>query len=319
MTGLESKSVQRTAFSKLRPITVREALQEGAELLSRAGVESARLDAELLLGKAFGRTREEIYLNYETELGREVEELFNALLRRRARREPIAYITGEREFWSLGFLVTPEVLVPRPETELLVEVTLELVKKSEGNHPVKILDLGTGSGIVAVSLAKEIDDVELWATDLSARALKVAQTNAMRHGVEEKIRFLPGDAFEPVRGQTDFFNVIVSNPPYVRRGELGSLPPEIREWEPRLALDGGADGLVFYRRIAEESHFYLAGGGFVAVEIGADMGAEVCRLFAGAGRYSTPSVYQDYARMDRVVVAQRLPFDARKAKSQSGN
>ena len=307
---MERKEARAISLHDLGSVTVREALRDGAEFLSRMGIDRVRLDAELLLGKALRCARERLYLDYEAGIEAPVKDLYFSLLQRRARREPIAYITGEREFWSLDFLVTPEVLVPRPETELLVEVTLELVKKSEGHHPVKILDLGTGSGVVAVSLAKEIDNVEMWATDLSARALKVAQTNAMRHGVEEKIRFLPGDAFGPVRGQTDFFNVIVSNPPYVRRGELGSLPPEVREWEPRLALDGGADGLDFYRRVIEEVDHHLAEGGFVALEIGADMAEEVRRLIANVGCYCVPSVRRDYAGRDRVVVARKLPADA---------
>lgn len=271
------------------------------------GVDSARLDAELLLGKALGCAKEELYLDYEMGLEVPVRNLYFSLLQRRARREPIAYITGEREFWSLDFLVTPEVLVPRPETELLVEVTIELVKEFEGNHLVKILDLGTGSGAIAVSLAKEIDNVEMWATDLSAQALEVAQTNALRHGVEEKIRFLQGNAFDPVRGRKEFLNVIVSNPPYVRRGELGSLPAEVREWEPRLALDGGTDGLDFYRRVIEEADYHLADGGFVALEIGADMAEKVCRLIANVGCYCAASVRRDYAGRDRVVVARKLP------------
>lgn len=304
---MERKEARAISLHDLDSVTVREALRDGAEFLSRMGVDSVRLDAELLLGKALGCAKERLYLDYEVGIEAPVKDLYFSLLQRRVRREPIAYITGEREFWSLDFLVTPEVLVPRPETELLVEVTLELVKKSEGNHPVKILDLGTGSGVVAVSLAKEIDDVEMWATDLSARALKVARTNAMRHGVEEKIRFLPGDAFGPVRGQTDFFNVIVSNPPYVRRGELGSLPLEVREWEPKLALDGGIDGLDFYRSITTEAPRYLAEGGFLVLEIGADMADEVQRLIAGVSGCGATSVSQDYGGKDRVVVTRRLP------------
>ena len=288
-------------------MTVRQALQEGAALLSQMGIESARLDAELLLGKALGCLREKLYLDYEMVLGISVKDLYYSLLERRARREPLCYIIGRREFWSLDLYITPEVLVPRPETELLVEVTLALAKELNKNHPIKILDLGTGSGAIAVSLAKELSDVEIWATDLSARALEVARTNVLRHGVEEKIHFLQGDAFGPVRGQLKFFDLVVSNPPYVRRREFKNLPPEVRDWEPKLALDGGADGLDFYRRIMEETHLCLADGGFLALEIGADMGAEVCRLITSGGCYSAVSVRQDYAGRDRVVVARKLP------------
>ncbi|MBI3058763.1 MAG: peptide chain release factor N(5)-glutamine methyltransferase [Deltaproteobacteria bacterium] len=206
-----------------KAVTVRQALQKGTEFLSQMGVESACLDAELLLSKALGRTKERLYLDYEMALETAVKDLYFSLLQRRARREPLAYITGEREFWSLRFHVTPEVLVPRPETELLVEVTLELAKRLEKIHPIKILDLGTGSGAIAVSLAKELDDIEVWATDLSAPALEVAQSNALRHGVSEKIHFIEGDMFCPVKGQHGFFAMVVSNPPYVRQSELQNL------------------------------------------------------------------------------------------------
>ena len=290
--------------------SVRRALQEGAEFLSRAGIESARLDAELLLGKAVGHAREALYRDYQVILGAGEQRVYDSLLERRARGEPLAYITGEREFWSLPFYVTSEVLVPRPETEILIEVTLELAKKMAPRHTIRILDLGTGSGAVAVALAGELGAAEVWATDLSARALEVARTNAARHEVCDKIRFLQGDTLEPVKNRERIFDLVVSNPPYVRRAELPRLTPEVRDWEPRLALDGGADGLDVYRRISQEAHLYLADGGFVALEIGADMGAEVCRLFAGTGYYDAPSVYQDYAGKDRVVVAQKLLSDA---------
>lgn len=290
-------------------VTVRQALREGAEFLSRMGAESARLDAELLLGMALGCPREKLCLNHEMALGFPVKDLYCSLLERRARREPLSYIVGRREFWSLEFYVAPEVLVPRPETEMLVEVTLGLAKELNKNHPIKILDLGTGSGAVAVSLAKELGDVEIWATDLSARCLEVARSNALRHGVEEKIHFLQGDLFDPVKGQLNFFDMVVSNPPYVRRRELKNLPPEVREWEPKAALDGGEDGLDFYRRIMAEGHLYLVDGGFVVLEIGADMGEEVCRLSAKAVGYSARSVRQDYAGKDRIVITQKLASD----------
>jgi len=289
------------------PVTVRRALREGAEFLSRVGVESDRLDAELLLGKALGCPREKLYLNYEMALGTPVKDLYDSLLERRALREPLCYLIGSREFWSLDFYVTSEVLVPRPETELLIEVTLGLVRELDSPRAIKILDLGTGSGAIAVSLAKELGEAEIWATDLSWGALEVARRNALRHGVEGKICFLHGNAFAPVKGQRDFFDLLVSNPPYVRQSEIEKLPPEVRDWEPKLALDGGVDGLDFYRRIVKEAHHYLADGGFLAVEIGADMGREVCGLIADVGYYSAASVWQDYAGKDRVVAARKLP------------
>ncbi len=287
-------------------VTIQQALQEGTTFLSRMGLEGARLDAEVLLGKVVGGGREKLYVNYETALNPRGKNVFRHLLQRRARKEPVSYIIGQREFWSLDFLVTPDVLVPRAETELLVEVALKAMSTSDkGFSSEKILDLGTGSGAIAVSLAKERSDVEIWATDLSSGALDLARANASRHGVEAAIRFLQGDLFEPVKERHGFFSMIIFNPPYVRRGEIPNLPPDVRDWEPRTALDGGLDGLDFYRRIVLEGDLYIAAGGVIVLEIGADMGVEVRDLFAGVGCYSDTTVIRDYAGRDRVVTARK--------------
>lgn len=288
------------------PATLRQALRDGAAFLAQSGVESARLDCELLLGKVLGRRREGIYAHDEAPLAAAERELFNLALRRRARREPLAYITGEREFWSLAFFVTPEVLVPRPETEVVVETALRLLARSTGSQsPSRLLDLGTGSGAIAVSLAKERAGAEIWATDFSPKALEIARANAAGHGVGARVHFLLGDLFEPLSDKRDFFDLIVSNPPYIRRGEIENLPPEIRDWEPRSALDGGVDGLDFYRRIVGEGHLYLRERGLVILEIGADMADGVCRLFRGLDCYGDISVRQDYAGRERVVCARK--------------
>lgn len=287
-------------------VTVREALQQGSELLSRMGVESARLDAELLLSKVLLARREEIYLNLNMPLRSDAKNLYHSMLQRRAKREPIAYITGQREFWSLDFFVTPDVLVPRPETELLIEIASGLMESPEvSDSKLRILDLGTGSGAIAVSLAKESDHVEVWATDLSHGALKVAEANAARHVVRQKIHFLQGDLFEPVKELEDSFDLIVSNPPYVRQSEMKDLPPDVRDWEPKLALDGGSDGLDLYRRIIGQGHAYLRDGGFMLLEIGASMGNEVSQLFGKIGSYAQIALYPDHAGRNRVVAASK--------------
>jgi len=283
---------------------VKETLQAGERYLREAGVGSARLDAELLLGKVLGAGREKLYLDFDRTLQAVEERRFRELLLRRGRREPLAYILGEKEFWSLDFIVTPDVLVPRPETERLVEAALGLVNHRPKGTAMRVLDLGTGSGAIAVSLAKERSDLELWATDLSIQALEVARVNALLHDASQRIRFRAGDLFGPVEELRDWFHVLVSNPPYVTQSEIDNLPPEVREWEPRLALCGGSDGLDFYRRVIQEGPLYLVRDGFMALEISADMAKAVSGLFAAAGCYSTPSVYQDLAGRDRVVVAQ---------------
>ncbi|MFQ5916248.1 MAG: peptide chain release factor N(5)-glutamine methyltransferase [Candidatus Binatia bacterium] len=297
-----------------RPNTVLQALREGTGSLGRLGIESARLDAEVLLGFVLGGGREQIYLNYEMPLKSHDKEWYLRLLQRRARGEPIAYITGHREFWSLDFFVTPDVLVPRAETELLVEATLGQIEETASRDSSKILernfqvlDLGTGSGAIGVSLTKERRDVEVWATDLSPKALEIARANADRHGVKDRIRFVEGDLFEPVERQCGFFHGVVSNPPYVRRSEMEFLSPEVREWEPKVALDGGPDGLDFHRRIIQQGHLYLKDGGFMVLEIAPDMGEEVCRLLESAGRYSEGSIHRDLAGRNRIVSTRKLP------------
>ncbi len=288
--------------------TVRQALREATANLSDAGIESARLDAELLLAEALGLDRSMLYLHYEAPLDARAEERVYSLLARRVDGEPAAYITGRREFWSLDFLVTPAVLVPRPETEMLVEVAVGLfeVESQISDRKFQILDLGTGSGAIAVALAKEIVGSEIWATDISPGALEVACANARRHGVEAKIQFLHGDLFEPVSDRGKIFDLIVSNPPYVRSDEIDALPRDVRDFEPRIALDGGADGLDFYRRIIPGALRYLSDGGFLVLEIGAEMGLEVARLFVQADGYASPRRYRDYAGRDRVVRARKL-------------
>ncbi|NIO08008.1 MAG: peptide chain release factor N(5)-glutamine methyltransferase, partial [Deltaproteobacteria bacterium] len=268
MNGVDS---QIDNFSSWHPRTVAQALAEGAELLSYSGVESPRLDAELLLCEALGVKRERLYVNYESALARQSGSNYASLLKRRREREPMAYILGHREFWSLDFRVTPDVLVPRPETEVVVEEALDqlanlekVLKPSRPKPGFRILDLGTGSGAIAVSLAKERNDLEIWATDLSSAALEVARFNAQKHGIQEQIQFCRGDLFEPVARQKGFFHLIVSNPPYVNQQEMSDLSREVG-WEPRLALDGGQDGLDFYRRIISQAHRYLVEGGVVTM------------------------------------------------------
>ena len=282
--------------------TLRSVISDGTALLRRAGVQNPHLDAEVLLSHALAMDKTELYLNLDAPLHLQGER-YRDMLSRRARREPVAYITGLKEFWSLDFLVTPDVLIPRPETELLVEIALERSKLCDESE-LAILDLGTGSGAIAVSLAKELPGGRITAVDVSPAALAIARLNSEGHGVEDKIRFSGGNLFDLVDSQ---FDLIVSNPPYVRQGELAMLPPEIREWEPITALDGGIDGLDYYRRIVTEAQRHLVSKGQIILEIGADMGGAVAELFTRAGCYDVPSVYQDYAGRNRVIAAAKTP------------
>lgn len=220
---------------------VRDLLRHATHELRRAGVATARLDAELLLASALGTGRAGVLARLAEGMGPAEERAFRGLLERRVRREPVAYILGHREFWGRDFAVTPDVLIPRPETELLVARALEL---ASGNGVA--VDVGTGSGCVAVVLAAERPGLRVCATDTSPAALALARRNARRHGVEDHIAFLFGSLLAPVPERAD---LVLANLPYVPSGEVGTLEPDVRAWEPRAALDGGADGLDVVRAL----------------------------------------------------------------------
>jgi release factor glutamine methyltransferase len=300
MTAIEA------AIAQERSLSIRGALLWGAQVLGQIGLENNRLDAEVLLRHVLDVEKEQLYLNAEAPISAGQEVKFQELLLRRSRREPVAYITGHKEFWSLDFVVTPAVLIPRPETEFLVEVALQYLRRIASGSTMRVLDVGTGSGVISVCLAKEDPVIEIVAVDISPVALDVARLNAGRHGVADRIRFLSGDLFAPVKPVAGTFAVIVSNPPYIPTGDLAMLAPEIREWEPMTALDGGAHGIDTYRRIIGEGHKYLTPGGSIVLEIGADMALAVAELFSRSGCYGPAHLYKDYAGNDRVIAAMKL-------------
>ena len=293
----------RTLHAAARGPRVADVLRRAAAGLSDAGIDTARLDAEVLLMEVLGWSREDLYRNPEAELQDFQAARFHGLAARRRRGEPTAYLTGSREFWSLDFRVTPDVLIPRPETEHLVQTVLSILAARPG--PRRVLDIGTGSGAVALALAAERADLEVWATDVSAAALRVARANAQRHGVAGRVHLGEGDLFAPVRGRDGFFDVLASNPPYVPRGAMARLPREVRDWEPAAALDGGADGMDCYRRIAREGARYLRPGGTMALEVGAGLAPGVRGLFRDGAGFGEMRTVRDYAGRDRVVAAER--------------
>lgn len=268
------------------------------ERLIKAGVNSARLEAEILLAKAIRGRRQDVYLEPDRVLN--LEELCEQqnFIRRRISREPISYILGQREFWSLDFKVTPDVLVPRPETEVLIEQLLETHKNQVTDGLPQILDIGTGSGIIAVVAAKEIPDSRLTAVDISPSALAVAQENSRLHNVFEQIRFIQSDLFEHVTGRFDY---ILANPPYIPSRELAELMPDVRDYEPQAALDGGQDGLDYYKRIIPGAYEHLKDEGVLIMEIGMDQAMDIRCLVDQHGGYEDPEVIRDYSGRDRVV------------------
>ncbi|MCY4486683.1 MAG: peptide chain release factor N(5)-glutamine methyltransferase [Deltaproteobacteria bacterium] len=286
-----------------------DVLRRATARLAEAGCSTSRLDAELLLMEALGWSREDLYRSPETVLDARETERFVALVGRRAGGEPVAYLRGTQEFWSLEFAVTRDVLIPRPETEHLVEAVVDSLSERHGWQ--RVLDLGTGSGAIALSVARECPEAEVWATDVSAPALAVARKNARRHGVGRRIHLFQGDLCAPVRDLPGYFDAVVSNPPYISTREMARLPRDVREWEPTLALDGGVDGMGFYRRIVEEAIPLLREGGLLAVEVGADLGDAVCELFRAHRDIRGVRMQRDYAGLPRVVAAERIRVTGR--------
>ncbi|WP_025322703.1 peptide chain release factor N(5)-glutamine methyltransferase [Deferrisoma camini] len=266
-----------------------------AEYLAGRGVANPRLDAEVLLAHVLGVPRIRLYTEFDKPLEEAEVAAYREAVRRRARREPVAYITGEREFWSLRFRVAPGVLVPRPETELLVEAALEGTADTG-----RVLDLGTGSGCVVVAFLRERPGWTGVGVDASAEALEVARENAGSLGVADRLELRQGDLFGPVGGER--FDRIVSNPPYVPTAELETLEPEVNRFEPRGALDGGPDGLAVIRRIAAAAAGFLAPGGRLVLEFGRGQERAVAAILEEAG-FSQVEIRDDLAGIPRVAVA----------------
>jgi len=285
------------------PRTLLDFVQRTTAFLAAKGVDSARLDAELLLADVLAMTRTQIYTNFEQPLAPPEVDKYRELVRRRAAREPVAYITGKREFWSLDFVVDRRVLVPRPETELVVELVLDAVRARGGNGNAPLVaDIGTGSGAIAVSIAKELPEARVIATDRSEAALEIAPGNAARHGVESRVEFRVGDGCAPLQGSGPF-DVIASNPPYVRKGEMTTLAPEVKDWEPKWALESGPDGMDVTAPLVEDAFELLAPGGSLIVEVGTQA-LLVRECFARRG-YEAVTVKRDLAGLERVVTGRR--------------
>jgi release factor glutamine methyltransferase len=266
-----------------------------------AAIDSPRLAAQILLAHALGIDRVQLYVQHDKPLGPEELGRYRDLVRRRLAGEPVAYLTGRQEFWSLPLAVDPRVLVPRRDTETLVEVVLDRVDRAA---PLAIADIGTGSGAIALALARELPRAHVVATDRSAEALAVAQENAERLGLADRIELRQGDLYRPLGEQR--FDVIASNPPYVSSGELAGLAPEVRR-EPRDALDGGADGLDVLRRLATGAADHLAPGGLVAFEHGFDQGPAVRALIDDSAAFAPAETRADMAGQPRVTWARILP------------
>ena len=299
----------------IKQLTVSEILDGTTKYLRRKGIPEARIDAEVLLAHVLKIERLEIYLNLDCQLTEKQLSVYDRLIVRRLRREPVAFIIGHKEFMGLKFFLNQDVLIPRPETEILVE---EVIKKTQEiqrarsyeswrKSPLTIVDLCTGSGNIAISLARNIPACKIYATDISEGAIQVARENAKFHNVLGKVEFLLGDLFNPLRNLDPNLAVdfVVSNPPYVKSKDLVLLPPEIKK-EPIWALEGGNDGLNFYKRIVPQASRYLVSGGYLIMEIGDDQGKALVHLIKKEKQFYPPRLVKDYAGLDRVVMAQKL-------------
>jgi len=278
-------------------MTAAALLEDAAATLAAAGVPSPEWDAERLLRHVLGWDRATLVASPERVVPEPDEVLFRALLRRRAAREPLQYIVGTQAFWKHEFLVTPAVLIPRPETELLVETSLELLK---GVERPAVVDVGTGSGCIALSIAAERPDAEVHATDISEPALEVARENARRLGLERRVAFHHGNLLEPLAGLEGRIDLIVSNPPYVDLAERGTLAPEVRDYEPATALFA-ADSLMYPARLAGAAREALRPGGSLVVEIGIGHKTLVTEAFVGAGLCPTAQK-KDLSGVVRAIV-----------------
>ena len=277
--------------------TLAETLRSAGLRLAEAGIESARLDARVLLRHALGRDN----LLDARPLDDAANRRFEALLVRRAAREPIAYITGEREFWSLTFAVTPATLSPRPETETVVAAVLDNL--AERTRSLRVLDLGTGSGCLLLALLTELPGATGVGVDLSEAAIRVARANARRLGLAARAAFVVGDWAAPIGER---FDAIVANPPYVASGAIAGLAPEVAAFEPRIALDGGSDGLAVYRMLAPMVPGLLAREGLAAFEVGAGQAAAVAAMLGAVrARATAVATYRDLAGIERCVVVRR--------------
>jgi release factor glutamine methyltransferase len=286
-------------------VTVLEVIQRSAEFLTRKGVDSPRLQVELLLSHVLKVARLRLYLDFDRQLLEPELETMRQLVRRRANGEPLQHLVGCTSFCGLELQVNGNVLIPRPETEVLAEHAWRFLQAKCEERPgdVTALDFGTGSGCIAIALAHHVPAARVDAVDASTSALEVARVNVVAHQLAGRVQLFHGDGFAALP-QPRRFNLIVSNPPYIPSAEIATLAPEVREHDPRLALDGGIDGLEFYRRLAEEAAEYLEPGGQFMAEFGDTQEQDIRRIMLEA-RWSVLEVLADLTGKPRIVVARR--------------
>lgn len=283
--------------------TILDVLRWTTEYFKSHDIDSPRLTAEIFLAETLQVGRIDLYLRFEQPLSETERDRVRELVRRRIRREPVAYILGKKEFWGIEFDVTPDVLIPRPDTEFLVQAALDRLPE-KADRPVRVIDLGTGSGAIIVSIAATQPEHLYFGTDASLPALHIAAHNAEKAGVADRIRFFAGQWLTPMKA-APFFDMILSNPPYIPTGDIPELAPEIHSYEPLAALDGGTDGLRDIARLITEAPACLVPGGFLMLEIGYDQKDAVVRLAQQHPEFEDVQFIRDYGGHDRVAVLRK--------------
>ncbi len=281
--------------------TIGRILKWTENFFAERGVESPRLDAEVLLGHVLDRERIYLYVHFDEPLEQRELAAYRELIKQRVRHVPVAYLIGSREFMGLSFRVSPAVLIPRPETELLVQAAIERLRERKAG--CCFADIGTGSGAICLSVLHYVPESRAETVDISPEAGKIAAENAGLLGVADRVSFHTGDLLEPLQGKR--FHAVLSNPPYIPDGDIEGLSQDVRDAEPRLALAGGSDGLDFYRRLAEEAPDYLEKDGFLAMELGIHQAEPVERMLEKGGHFASIEILKDLAGIERVVVARR--------------
>ncbi len=266
------------------------------------GIENPRLDAEVLLGAVLGKDRMYLYVHFDEPLEPAELARFRAHVKERATHVPLAYVLGVREFMGLDFRVTRDTLIPRPDTEILVQCAVDFLRArvAEGNEDLALADIGTGTGAIALSVLHHTEGTRAAAVDISPAAAEVARENASRLNLTERVEVLVGDLLAPLAGRS--YDVILSNPPYIPTADIATLMPEVRSYEPHLALDGGRDGLVIYRRLAAEAPALLRDGGMIAVEVGIGEARDVAALMEAHARIVRTEILKDLGDIERVVI-----------------
>jgi len=291
-------------MSQTEPWTVGRLLKWTTAYLKDRGADSPRLEAEVLLAESLGCRRIELYTAFDEVPGERPRAAFRELVTRRAKGVPVAYLIGRREFYSLSFRVTPDVLIPRPETEFLVVALLDLLRQRPADEEIAVCDVGTGSGVIAICVARHVPNCRATAVDISPGALRVARANAVQHGVEDRVEFIESDLFATVPPGRRF-DFIVSNPPYVSLAEMETLAPEVKDYEPRLALLGGGRGTEMIEALVPQAAERLKPGGHLLIEISPTVHDAVRALLEAHGRLKVSPTTKDLARLPRVVQAEK--------------